>query len=319
MAKILLTDKISSRAEEILKKSGLNVISLPTMPREQLVNCIDNYFAIAIRSATRLDAKLLRSPRNLKLIVRGGVGVDNIDIPAATQAGIAVANTPGANTIATVELTFALMLSMARNLIPAHNSILRGEWERAAYRGVELYAKTLGVIGFGRIGKEVARRAQAFGMNVLAYDPFLPSEVFVDAGVEQMPREAILQNADYLTLHLPLDAATRHIINESAFLQMKKGVRIINCARGGLIDESAAVQALNNGAIAGLALDVYETEPPGADHPLVGHPKVIHVPHLGAYSVEAQEKVADEVAAVIIDFFLNQKYDALLNRKDLAI
>jgi D-3-phosphoglycerate dehydrogenase len=315
--KVLLTDKIAPRAQELLQKAGFETESLPTMPREQLSGCLDHYQAIAIRSATRLDAKMIAGLQNLRLIVRGGVGVDNIDIATATKAGIAVANTPGANTIATAELTFALMLALARNVVPAHNSVLRGEWQRATYRGVELSKKNLGLLGFGRIGKEVAKRALIFGMRVLAYDPFLAPDVFNNTGVTQATFDTVLQNADFLSLHLPLDETTGNILSASTISQLKAGVRIINCARGGLIDENAAAIALKNGTIAGLAVDVYEKEPPGSENPLIGLPGVIHVPHLGAYSLEAQAKVAGEVVQVIIDFFLKQKFDAVLNRKEL--
>ena len=317
MLKILLTDKISTRAQALLVEHGFQVDNLPTMPRESLATCLDDYDAIAIRSATRLDGELLSGLQKLRLIVRGGVGVDNIDIPAATAAGIAVANTPGANTIATAELTFAMILALARNLMPAHDSVLRGEWERAAFRGVELSGKTLGLLGFGRVGREVARRAIAFGMQVQAYDPYLTADIFSDAGVVRSSFEAVIRNADFLSLHLPLNEKTKHMLDKAAFSQMKKGVRIVNCARGGLIDEREITAALADGRIAGLALDVYEIEPPGPNHPLIGHNNVIHVPHLGAYSVEAQAKVADEVAGVIVHFFVNRKYENVLNRKEL--
>lgn len=315
--RVLLTDKIAQGAEELLRSEGFEAESLPTMPREQLLSRLDSYQALAIRSATRLDAAMIAELQNMKLIVRGGVGMDNIDIAAATKAGIAVANTPGANTVATAELTFALMLALARNVIPAHNSVLRGEWERATYRGVELSNKTLGLLGYGRIGKEVAKRAQAFGIRVLANDPFLAPDVFSNTGVTQATLDAVLQNVDFLSLHLPLDNTTRNILNESTISRLKAGVRIINCARGGLIDENAAAIALKNGKIAGLAVDVYEKEPPGVENPLIGLQGVIHVPHLGAYSLEAQTKVADEVAQVIVNFFLKQNFDAVLNRKEL--
>lgn len=319
MQKILLTDKISSRAERLLRQHGFDVEMAPTLQRETLQHRIDSYHAIAVRSATRLDAELLNALRTLKLVVRGGVGVDNIDIPAATKSGIAVANTPGANTVATAELTFAMLLALARNVIPAHQSMLRGEWQREPFRGVELSGKTLGVLGFGRIGREVALRAKAFGMQVLAHDPYLSAEVFREYGAQQSTFDAVVQNADYLTVHLPLDETTRHILDEKTFSQMKKWVRIVNCARGGLLDENAALRALKSDHIAGLALDVYESEPLPPDHPLTGHPCVVHVPHLGASTAEAQAKVADEVAEVIVDFFVNQKYPNVLNRKELSL
>lgn len=318
MTKVLLTDNISPRAAELLLGNDFEVTSLPTPTEHALPALLDSYDAIAVRSATRLTASVLTGLHRLKLIVRGGVGVDNIDIEAASDAGIAVANTPGANAVATAELTFALMLATARNVIPAHESTQRGKWDRTVYRGIELFGKILGVIGFGRIGREVASRARAFGMQVLAYDPYLAAGVFQSSGTRVAELAEIFRTADYITLHVPLTPETRNIIDDSAIGQMKNSVRIINCARGGLIDEAVAAGALQDGRIAGLAIDVYETEPPGLANPLIGVPGVITMPHLGAYTVEAQAKVADEVAAVIRGFFRASNMDSVLNGEKLA-
>lgn len=318
MIKVLLTDNISTRAAELLPAKSFEVISQPTPTVHSLPALLDGYDAIAIRSATRLTADVLTGAHRLKLIVRGGVGVDNIDIEAASAAGIAVANTPGANAVGTAELTFALMLASARNVIPAHESVQRGKWDRTIYRGVELLGKTLGVIGFGRIGREVANRARAFGMQILAHDPYVAAEVFQRSEVQVAELDEIFRTADYITLHVPLTSATRNIIDDSAISQMKTSVRIINCARGGLIDEAAVARALQDGRIAGLAVDVYENEPPGLANPLMGMPGIITMPHLGAYTVEAQAKVADEVAAVIHGFFNGRSMDSVLNQEKLA-
>ncbi len=311
--RILLTDKLDASAAETLRQAGMQVDVLPTQRREALAELLNGYHAIGVRSATRLDAELLAAAENLRLIVRGGVGVDNIDIEAASRQGIAVANTPGANTIATVELTFALMLALCRNVVPAQNSLCRGQWQRGTFRGTELYGKTLGVVGFGRIGKEVARRARAFGMRVLAYDPYLEEAVFAAEQVARAALKDLFSQSDFLTLHLPLTPETRHLIDAEALAQMKVGARLVNCARGGLLDEQAVAAALDSGRLAGVALDVYESEPPPAEHPLIGHEKVVCVPHLGASTREAQQRVAEELAQVMMDFFLHKKLTNVLN------
>ncbi|RMD94775.1 MAG: phosphoglycerate dehydrogenase, partial [Calditrichaeota bacterium] len=302
--KVLITDQIDRKAKELLEQQGLQVEVRPTLPKDELLSIIPEFSAVAVRSATRLDRELLQRGRRLKVVVRGGVGVDNIDLAAASELGIAVANTPGANTVATAELTLALMLALSRNVCAAQASLARGEWNRGAFRGVELFRKVLGIIGLGRIGRAVAERARAFGMDVMAYDPFLTEQAFVKAGVARVALETIFQRSDFISLHVPLTSKTRAIIDRQAIDQMKPGVRIINCARGGLADENALAEALEQGKIAGVALDVYAKEPPAKNHPLIGHPKVIALPHLGAYTFEAQDKVAEEVAEVITDFLI---------------
>ena len=301
--KIILTDNISERAGKMLAEFGYETENLPTPTPEKLKTLLDACDAIVIRSATRIGGDLLRDEKRLKLIFRGGVGVDNIDIAAAKKCGIAVANTPGANSIATAELAFSMMLALARNLAPAHNSVQSGEWERANWRGVELFGKTLGVIGFGRIGREISKRALAFGMDALAYDPFLSENMIRQAGASPLSLDEIFRRADFITLHVPLNDETRYMINANSIEKLRDGVRIVNCARGGLIDEAAAAQALDSGKIAGLALDVYEQEPPLPENPLLGRENVLTAPHLGAYSREAQTKVADEVVDVVHKFF----------------
>ncbi len=318
MMKILLTDNLDPKAAELMRRHGLEVDVLPTPPRDELFSLLSRYDGLGVRSATRVDAEVLQAAKQLKLVVRGGVGVDNIDVQKAGELGIAVANTPGANTIATTELTFALMLALCRHVVPAMHSLTRGEWNRSPFRGVELYGKTLGILGFGRIGREVARRAQAFGMHVLAHDPYVSARVFESAAVQQTDMNHLLAEADFITLHLPLTPETHHLINRERIAQMKNGVRLVNTARGALLDENAVADALDRGKIAGVALDVYETEPPPAEHPLVGHAKVVCVPHLGANTFEAQSRVAEELAQVFIDFFVHRKMTNVINADRLS-
>ena len=311
--KILLTDNIDPVAAERLREQGFEVDERPTMEREVLKREIRRYDAMAIRSATTLDEDILRTPGALKLIVRGGVGIDNIDVEAATRAGIAVANTPDANTTATAELTLALMLALARMVVPAHNSLIAGEWKRSQFRGIELSRKTLGILGFGRIGKAVARRARAFEMRILAYDPYIPKDCFLQEQVTPVSLEELFRESDIITLHIPLTDETRHLIDARAIDLMKTGVRLINTARGALLDDEAVAMALKQGKVAGVALDVYHTEPPPPDHALIGQPGVLSVPHLGAYTREAQHKVAVEVARVIVDFFKHNSKNNVIN------
>ncbi len=311
--RILLTDNIDPVAAERLRAEGFEVDERPTLDRDTLKKEIRQYDAVAVRSATILDEEILQTSGALKLIVRGGVGIDNIDLAAATRSGIAVANTPDANTTATAELTMALMLALVRLVVPAHQSLTSGEWKRSRFRGVELCGKTLGVIGFGRIGRAVARRARAFEMRILAYDPYIDKDSFAQEQVTPVGIEELYRQADIITLHIPLTDETRRLIDASAIDLMKTGVRLINTARGGLLDDEAVALALNQGKIAGVALDVYQTEPPPPDHPLIGHPKVLSVPHLGAYTQEAQNRVAEEVARVIVDFFKHNLKNNVIN------
>lgn len=311
--RILLTDNIDPVAAERLRAEGFDVDERPTLDRDTLKKEIRKYDAVAVRSATILDEEILQTAGALKLIVRGGVGIDNIDLAAATRSGIAVANTPDANTTATAELTMALMLALVRWVVPAHQSLTSGEWKRSRFRGVELCGKTLGVIGFGRIGRAVARRARAFEMRILAYDPYIDKDSFAQEQVTPVGIEELYRQADIITLHIPLTDETRRLIDASAIDLMKTGVRLINTARGGLLDDEAVALALNQGKIAGVALDVYQTEPPPPDHPLIGHPKVLSVPHLGAYTQEAQNRVAEEVARVIVDFFKHNLKNNVIN------
>lgn len=317
--RILITDKLSSEiATKLEAHPQLHVRQAPTLAKEQLIQEIANYHGVAVRSATKLPTEVLDAASNLQLVVRGGVGIDNIDVAAASERGIAVANTPGANTIATSELTLALMLSLARNLVPAHNAVVRGEWNKGKYAGTELSGKVLGLVGFGRIGREVARRAMVLGMRVLACDPYLESEIFRQYAVNKVDLSEIFLTSDYISLHLPLTAETKYLIGRDAIERMRAGVRLINCARGGLMDHVAVAEALRAGKIAGVGLDVYPLEPPPPDDPLIGLPGVISLPHLGASTREAQQRVAQEVAQTFIDFFIFDKMNSnVVNREKI--
>jgi D-3-phosphoglycerate dehydrogenase len=258
---------------------------------------------IVIRSGTQLTASILEHQPRLKAIVRAGVGVDNIDVAAATRQGIVVMNTPGGNTVSTAEHTVALMLALARNVPLANDSLKSGKWDRNAFTGTQLEGKTLGIIGLGRVGLAVARRAQAFGMIVVGFDPLLTAEKALAQGIESVAHlDELWPLCDFVSLHTPLTPETRNLIDARAISLMRPTVRIINCARGGLIDEPALVEALTRGQVAGAAIDVFDPEPPPADLPVIAHPKVLVTPHLGASTEEAQVSVAVEAARLLCDF-----------------
>src|SRR5690606_32726788 len=297
MPKVLVSDKLSKTAVQIFKDNGVEVDYLPDLgkDKDKLYEAIGQYDGLAIRSATKVTEKIIAAATNLKVIGRAGIGVDNVDIPAATKKGIIVMNTPFGNSITTAEHAIAMMMALARQIPEADASTRASKWEKNRFMGVEVTNKTLGLIGAGNIGSIVADRAQGLKMKVLAYDPFLTPERAVDLGVEKVELDELLAKADFITLHTPLIDATRNIINADAFTKMKDGVRIINCARGGLIDEAALKEALESGKVAGAALDVF-LEEPAKENPLFGVPNVICTPHLGASTTEAQENVALQVA-----------------------
>ena len=299
--KVLVADPISPRGVEELRADAALDISIQTgLKEDQLISIIGEYSALVVRSETKVNARVIEAATNLKVVGRAGVGVDNVDVEAATKRGIIVMNTPGGNTISTAEHAFSLMVSIARNIPQADASVKAGKWERKAFLGVELYNKTLAVLGMGRIGTEVARRAMAFGMRVLAYDPYLSASRARSLQVELVEKlDDILPRADFITLHMPLTPETRHMLNAESLARARKGVRIINSARGGLIDEVALAAALQSGQVAGVALDVFEEEPPPPDFPLRRFPNVVLTPHLGASTAEAQEGVGIEVAQQI--------------------
>jgi D-3-phosphoglycerate dehydrogenase len=321
MHRVLVTDKLAEeglaqlRAEPAIELVvNTKLAADPTALRQALMEAD----GIAIRSGTQLTAEVLEGQTRLKAIVRAGVGVDNIDVAAASRRGIVVMNTPGGNTISTAEHTMALLLSLARNVPKANESLKAGKWDRTKFTGTQLEGKTLGVIGLGRVGLTVARRAQGFGMTVVGFDPFLAADKALELGVESVARlDDIWGRCDFITLHTPMTAETRNLIGPREIALMKSTVRIINCARGGLIDEAALAEALNNGKVAGAAIDVFEPEPPPAGHPLVGHPLVVVTPHLGASTEEAQVSVAVEAARLLSDFLTRGQVRFAVNMPSL--
>ncbi|MFH0826406.1 MAG: phosphoglycerate dehydrogenase [Candidatus Omnitrophota bacterium] len=307
MIKILVSDPLSEEGLKILKDRKEFQVDVKTdLKPDALKEAIKDYDALVVRSATKVTKDVLSQAAKLKVIGRAGVGLDNVDLEAATQKGIIVMNTPGGNTISTAEHTMSLILALSRNIPQADVSTKKGEWERSKFMGVELYGKVLGIVGFGRIGSEVARRALSFGMKVLAFDPFLSREVAQGIGVELVELKEALEKCDYITVHTPLTEETKHMISAKEFAMMKKGVRVVNCARGGIIDELALVEAIKEGKVAGAALDVFEKEPLAADSPLLQVDNIILTPHLGASTEEAQVNVAVEVAQIVADALLGK-------------
>jgi D-3-phosphoglycerate dehydrogenase len=291
---VLVSDPLAEEGIDILK--GFCDVDVNTgLTEDQLVDIIGNYDALLVRSGTEVTARVIDAGTKLKFIGRAGAGVDNIDTDAATRRGIIVANAPEGNTLAATEHTMAMMLSLARNIPQANASLKKGEWKRSKFMGVELNDKVLGIVGFGRIGHEVAKRARAMEMKCIAYDPFISKEKAASLGVELVPLDELFRRSDVITVHTPLIKETRHMINAETIATMKDGVRLINCARGGIIDEKALADGIMSGKIAGAALDVFENEPP-TDSPLLGLDKVIVTPHLGASTVEAQKNVAISIA-----------------------
>ncbi len=299
--KILVADPISPTGVELLKKQeGFEVVEAYGSTPEKIKELIKDASAVIVRSETKITADVIAAAECLKAVGRAGVGVDNIDIPAATEKGVIVMNTPTGNTVSTAELTFTHMLCGARPIPQANASMKEGKWNRKAFKGSELNGKTLAILGMGRIGSEIAKRAQAFNMKVIAYDPFLTDARAKSLGVDMVDLDTAFKTADYITVHMPLTPATKYMINAEAFEKMKKGVRVFNCARGGIIDEKALVAALESGKVAAAGLDVYEDEPPPPDSPLLKIPNLVLTPHLGASTKEAQESCGIEVAEVIM-------------------
>ncbi|HET7623635.1 MAG TPA: phosphoglycerate dehydrogenase [Verrucomicrobiae bacterium] len=305
--KILVCDPISPKGIALLQqRPEFQVTVLPKRLSEaELLPMVSDVAAMVVRSETKVTKKILEAAQQLRVVGRAGVGVDNIDVEAATQRGVVVMNTPGGNTITTAELTFAMILNLARKVPQAHLSMTAGKWDRKLFQGTELYEKTLGVLGMGRIGGEVAKRAIAFGMRVLAYDPFLTEARAKALGVELVSElDAVYRDADFITVHMPVTEQTRGMLNAEAFSKMKPKVCVVNCARGEIIVEADLLAALDSGKVAAAALDVFASEPLAADHPFRKHPNVTLTPHLGASTKEAQEKCGIEVAEVIAGYLL---------------
>ncbi|WP_454684319.1 phosphoglycerate dehydrogenase [Ancylobacter moscoviensis] len=303
--RVLISDALSPAAVQIFKDRGIEVDFQPALgkDKDKLAEIIGNYDGLAIRSATKVTPKILENATRLKVVGRAGIGVDNVDIPAATAKGVIVMNTPFGNSITTAEHAIAMMFALAREIPAADASTQAGKWEKNRFMGVELTAKTLGVIGCGNIGSIVADRALGLKMKVIAFDPFLSPERALDIGVEKVELDDLLARADIITLHTPLTDKTRNVLSAEALAKTKKGVRIINCARGGLVDEAALAAALDSGQVAGAAFDVFSAEP-ATENVLFGHPNVICTPHLGASTTEAQENVALQVAEQMSDYLL---------------
>jgi len=317
MPKVLIADKLSPAAVAIFQERGVEADVKTGLPKEELIKIIGNYDGVAIRSATKLTADVLKAAKNLKVIGRAGIGVDNVDIPAATAAGIIVMNTPFGNSITTAEHAISLMLALARELPAANASTQAGKWEKNRFMGVEITGKVLGLIGAGNIGSIVADRAKGLKMRVIAYDPYLSQERANDLGIEKVELNDLLARADFITLHVPMTPETKNILSADAIAKTKKGVRIINCARGGLVDENALKAAIDNGHVAGAALDVFETEP-AKENILFGSDKVVATPHLGASTTEAQENVALQVAEQISDYLLTGAITNALNMPSIS-
>ncbi|MGZ8311905.1 MAG: phosphoglycerate dehydrogenase, partial [Allosphingosinicella sp.] len=317
MPKVLISDQMDPKAAEIFRANGVEVDEKTGLTRDELTAIIGDYDGLAIRSATKVTADLLAAAPNLKVVGRAGIGVDNVDIPAASARGVVVMNTPFGNSITTAEHAVALMFALARELPAADISTQSGKWEKNRFMGVELTSKTLGLIGCGNIGSIVADRAIGLRMKVVAYDPFLTPERAIDLGVEKVDLDELLARADFITLHTPLTDQTRGILSREALAKTKPGVRIINCARGGLIDEAALKDALDSGQVGGAALDVFEKEP-AKDSPLFGTANFISTPHLGASTNEAQVNVALQVAEQMADYLVNGGVTNALNMPSLS-
>ena len=317
MPKVLISDKMDPRAAQIFRERGVEVDEITGKTKEELIAMIGDYDGLAIRSATKVTADVIAAAKNLKVIGRAGIGVDNVDIPAASAAGIVVMNTPFGNSITTAEHAIALMFALARQLPEADLSTQAGKWEKNRFMGVELTSKTLGLIGAGNIGSIVADRARGLKMKVVAYDPFLTPERAIDMGIEKVTLDELLARADFITLHTPLTNETRNILSAEALAKTKKGVRIINCARGGLIDEAALKAAMDSGQVGGAALDVF-VEEPATQSPLFGTPNFISTPHLGASTNEAQVNVAIQVAEQLSDYLMQGGVTNALNMPSLS-
>ncbi len=310
---VLVLEPVSERGLELLRGAGLEVLDASAEDSASLDALLERAVAIIVRSGTQVDAAFLARCPRLRAVARAGAGLDNVDLDEATRLGIAVLNTPGGNAIAAAELTLGLMLAMVRKLAHGHAELAKGRWERHQMVGVELSGRTLGILGLGRIGSLVAARAQAFDMQVLACDPYLSEERAESLGVEKLELDEMLARCDLLSLHLPLGAGTEGLIGPAEIARMRPSAFLVNCARGGLVDEAALLEALDGDRLAGAALDVYSQEPPGQEHPLIAHPKVVHTPHLGASTLEAKENVSLDAAHGLIALLRDDDWSVAVN------
>ncbi|MDW3208156.1 MAG: phosphoglycerate dehydrogenase [Alphaproteobacteria bacterium] len=318
MPKVLISDKLSDRAVAVFRDRGIEVDFEPGLPAEDLLTRIADYDGLAIRSATKVTEEVLNAGNgHLKVVGRAGIGVDNVDLAAATRNGVVVMNTPFGNSITTAEHAIAMMMALARQIPAADASTRAGKWEKSKFMGVELFGKTLGLVGSGNIGSIVADRAQGLKMKVVAYDPFLSPERARELGVEKVGLDDLLERADFITIHTPLTDSTRNLLDAKALAKCKPGIRIVNCARGGIVDEAALKDALDSGHVAGAALDVFTVEP-ARENPLFDTPNVVATPHLGAATEEAQENVALQVAEQMSDYLLTGAISNALNMPSIS-
>lgn len=317
MVKVLISDKLSEQAVAIFRDRGIEVDFKPGLSADELLTCIADYDGLAIRSATKVTSDVLQKAANLKVVGRAGIGVDNVDCDAATARGVVVMNTPFGNSITTAEHAIAMMMTLARQIPAANASTHAGKWEKSRFMGVELSGKTLGLVGAGNIGSIVADRAHGLKMKVVVFDPFLSPERAVEMGVEKKDLDDLLAVADFITVHTPLTDSTRNLIDAAALAKTKPGIRIVNCARGGIINEADLLAALDTGHVAGAALDVFAEEP-ARDNPLFGRPDVVATPHLGAATEEAQENVAVHVAEQMADYLLTGAVTNALNMPSVS-
>ncbi|MBC8370514.1 MAG: hypothetical protein H8E25_10980 [Planctomycetes bacterium] len=308
MKTVFIADKVADDCVQMLQASGFNVINKPGLEVDEKLKIIATADALIVRSATKVNAEMFAAAPNLKVVGRAGTGVDDIDLNTANKHGVWVMNAPGQNTLAAAEHAFSLMMTMCRNIPAADARMRNGDWSKGGLMGVELDGKTLGLVGLGRIGREVAKRATAFNMRVIGFDPFLSTQEASEWNIEKCGLDSVWAQADIISLHAPMTPDTKHVLNADSFAACKDGVRIVNCARGGLIDDNSLVAALESGKVAAAALDVFEAEPLPTDHAFLTNPNVIVTPHLGASTFESQVKVATAIA---------RQFDAFFNHDDI--
>ncbi|XP_077698760.1 D-3-phosphoglycerate dehydrogenase-like isoform X4 [Canis aureus] len=317
LRKVLISDSLDPCCRQILQDGGLQVVEKQNLSKEELMAELRDCEGLIVRSATKVTADVINAAEKLQVVGRAGTGVDNVDLEAATRKGILVMNTPNGNSLSAAELTCGMIMCLARHIPQATASMKDGKWERKKFMGTELNGKILGILGLGRIGREVATRMQSFGMKTVGYDPIIAPEVSASFGVQQLPLEEIWPLCDFITVHTPLLPSTTGLLNDSTFAQCKKGVRVVNCARGGIVDEGALLRALRSGQCAGAALDVFTEEPP-RDRALVEHERVISCPHLGASTKEAQSRCGEEIAIQFVDMVKGKSLAGVVNAQALT-